>query len=194
MANFVAVDLLPPGAVLSEDGTAVFPGTKRPDGSVRKERPIRKLPDGRWFVPQDEVDKYQTKGEVARATNKANGPVGYSPPLQQPSKKGQSNDQQSKAPKKTEAKRQAEGDGRAATVIAAASAEAVTAIPVDEKDALSKKIKGLKKKLRAVDELEAKAAAASAKLNADQAAKVAKRGELETAVAEAEAALASLSV
>ena len=68
MANFVAMDSLPPGAVLQDDGTAVFPGTKRPDGTMRKDKPIRKLKDGRWYVPQEEVEKFQTRGSMLRDT------------------------------------------------------------------------------------------------------------------------------
>ena len=66
MSNFVAMEQLPPGAVLREDGTAVFPGTKRPDGTMRKDKPIRKLGDGRWYVPQEEAAKFQTKGAQLR--------------------------------------------------------------------------------------------------------------------------------
>jgi hypothetical protein len=240
----------------------VFPGTKRPDGTLRKERPIRKLPDGRWFVAQDEVAKFQNKGVQAQAARKANGPVGYSPPP--PAAKPPSKDVSSKAAKKAEAKRQRwgllmipldlfsvftdvvnvlgtplsqpslgietqwptplsppppvfaasfrEAEERAAAAAVAAvsaavpsssssgAADAVGGEEVDEKDVLTKKVKGLKKKLRAVHDLEAKLAkekgegAGAKPLNDDQAAKVAKKGELEAAVAEAEAALAALSV
>lgn len=45
---------------------------------MRKEKPIRKLADGRWFVPQEEVAKFQTVASKSKSTNKL--PVGMSPP------------------------------------------------------------------------------------------------------------------
>lgn len=43
--------------VVNDQGDRVIPGTRRPDGTVRKERRIRP-----GYTPQDEVQTYQSKG------------------------------------------------------------------------------------------------------------------------------------
>jgi uncharacterized protein with WD repeat len=63
---------------------------------------------------------------------------------------------------------------------------------IDEKEALAKKIKGLKKKIRAIDDLESKAG--SGGLNEDQLAKISKRGDLLAEMSAAEDAFAALSL
>lgn len=49
--------------VITQDGDRIIPGTRRPDGTVRKERRIRL-----GYTPQDEVVTYQSKGTVVRHT------------------------------------------------------------------------------------------------------------------------------
>jgi partner of Y14 and mago protein len=45
------------GYVVTEDGEKVLPGSRRPDGTIRKERRIRA-----GYVPQDEQPVYQSGG------------------------------------------------------------------------------------------------------------------------------------
>ena len=52
---------LPAGAVVKENGDVVYPATKRPDGTWRKERLIRKAEDGSVFVPQEERGAFETR-------------------------------------------------------------------------------------------------------------------------------------
>ena len=202
MAAFVPMDELPPGAFLKDDGTACFAATKRPDGTMRKERPIRRLPDGRFYVPVDEVKKYQTKG-AAEKSSRSKVPVG----MVAQSVGTATGVPKSAAAKKTEAKRQRKKEeaGRSAAIVpedkpkpeasapAAAAAAAVDgSVQVDEKDALAKKSRALKKKIKAIEDLEAKQAA-SQLLDADQKAKLAKRGQFELELKETEELLAALT-
>ena len=60
MASF-AGEQLPAGAIVKENGDVVYPATKRPDGTWRKERLIRKSADGKVFVPQEEQRAFETK-------------------------------------------------------------------------------------------------------------------------------------
>ena len=65
------------GRPVYPDKCVVIPGTKRPDGTRRKDRRVRaeQLPDGTWksYVPQDEVEKYET-----RASRNAPAPISRS--------------------------------------------------------------------------------------------------------------------
>lgn len=45
------------GYVVTENGEKVLPGSRRPDGTIRKERRIRA-----GYVPQDEQPVYQSQG------------------------------------------------------------------------------------------------------------------------------------
>jgi partner of Y14 and mago protein len=44
-----------------EDGEKVLPGSRRPDGTIRKERRIRA-----GYTPQDEQPTYQSTGAMVR--------------------------------------------------------------------------------------------------------------------------------
>lgn len=49
------------GYVTNDSGEKVLPGSRRPDGTVRKERKIRA-----GYVPQDEQPVYQSVGVMVR--------------------------------------------------------------------------------------------------------------------------------
>lgn len=49
------------GYVTTDSGEKVLPGSRRPDGTVRKERKIRA-----GYVPQDEQPVYQSGGVMVR--------------------------------------------------------------------------------------------------------------------------------
>ena len=168
-------------------------------------------------MPQEEVAKFQTRGQIDQVSRKVSGPLGYVPPAQQPPRnKG------SVPSKKAEAKRRKwvsysllqfmffavylqrcifnrllsacrEKEAAETAARTPSPSSHVAADEVDEKSALVKNMKGLKKKLRGVSELEAKVATGEV-LNEDQAAKFATRADLEAALKEAEAALAALEV
>lgn len=46
---------------MTEDGDKVLPGSRRPDGTIRRERRIRA-----GYVPQDEQPVYQSGGVMVR--------------------------------------------------------------------------------------------------------------------------------
>ncbi len=49
------------GYVVTETGEKLLPGSRRPDGTIRKERRIRA-----GYVPQDEQPVYQSNGVMVR--------------------------------------------------------------------------------------------------------------------------------
>ena len=68
MANFVAMDTLPPGGVMKDDGTACFPSTKRPDGYKPRQlqaTPFDFMTDFTAGLFQDFVANVQTALAVA---------------------------------------------------------------------------------------------------------------------------------
>jgi hypothetical protein len=155
------------------DKSVVIPGSLRPDGTRRKDLRVRaeQRPDGSWrsFVPQDEVKKYEV-----RARRPADPPGAAGPPLPPPLFKRE-------APLAPVAE-----TAEAAEAPAPAPAPAPAA---DAGDELRRRAKGLTKKLKAVSELEARVTAGLVP-NAQQAEKLARRGELEKDLAAAMEALA----
>jgi partner of Y14 and mago protein len=49
------------GYVVTDNGEKVLPGSRRPDGTIRKERRIRA-----GYTPQDEQPVYQSVGVMVR--------------------------------------------------------------------------------------------------------------------------------
>ncbi|KAJ3148874.1 hypothetical protein HDU89_004455 [Geranomyces variabilis] len=192
------------GIVEYKPGDRVIPASRRPDGTVRKERKVRP-----GFVPQEDAARYSNAKIDATKV-----PAGYVPGLQQSSGSGSSgaahqpvvDSAASKAAKKN-AKRKAKkleevlGLGgreaaaepstqKAAVPLAdAAPSATATAAAADPE----KKLKALRKKLRQITDIEAKQSA-STPLNDDQRQKIASKPQLEAEVAELEKALSALAV
>ena len=175
------------------DKSVVVPGSLRPDGTRRKDLRVRaeQRPDGSWrsFVPQDEVKKYEV-----RARRPANPPgAAAGPPLPPPLFKREA-PAGSRSARRAAARRRAREAAPLAPVAetaeaAEAPAPAADAGAADAGDELRRRAKGLTKKLKAVSELEARVAA-GLEPNAQQAEKLARRGELEKELAAAMEALA----
>ena len=175
------------------DKSVVVPGSLRPDGTRRKDLRVRaeQRPDGSWrsFVPQDEVKKY-----AVRARRPANPPgAAAGPPLPPPLFKREA-PAGSRSARRAAARRRAREAAPLAPVAetaeaAEAPAPAADAGAADAGDELRRRAKGLTKKLKAVSELEARVAA-GLEPNAQQAEKLARRGELEKELAAAMEALA----
>jgi len=170
---------------MGDENVDVVPGSRRPDGTYRKPVRVKK-----GYVPPEEQQTYD-KFKMEKPT----GVIGADVAEKGPPKTG--------AAKKNEKRKKKGGDGAgaaeapaaapaaalaveatevAAAVSAAAAAPASEEAAAKEPSELEKKIKALKKRLRQIDDLAAKAAS-GATLNADQAAKVAARGEVEAEIA-----------
>jgi hypothetical protein len=169
------------------DKSVVIPGSLRPDGTRRKDLRVRaeQRPDGSWrsFVPQDEVKKYEV-----RARRPANPPGAAGPPLPPPLFKREA-PAGSRSARRAAARRRAREAAPLAPVAETAEAAEAPAPAADAGDELRRRAKGLTKKLKAVSELETRVAA-GLEPNAQQAEKLARRGELEKELAQAMEALA----
>ncbi|KAI8586621.1 hypothetical protein BDZ88DRAFT_441427 [Geranomyces variabilis] len=194
------------GIVEYKPGDRVIPASRRPDGTVRKERKVRP-----GFVPQEDAARYSNAKIDATKV-----PAGYVPGLQQSSGSGSRlaahqpvvDSAASKAAKKN-AKRKAkkleevlglggrEAAAEPSTQKAAApladAAPSTTATAAAAAADPEKKLKALRKKLRQITDIEAKQSA-STPLNDDQRQKIASKPQLEAEVAELEKALSALAV
>ncbi|KAJ3185154.1 hypothetical protein HDU87_002721 [Geranomyces variabilis] len=188
------------GIVEYKPGDRVIPASRRPDGTVRKERKVRP-----GFVPQEDAARYSNAKIDATKV-----PAGYVPGLQQGSTSQPVIDSAATKAAKKNAKRKAKKveeslglGGREAAADSGSSKPAAplsdgglpsTAVPAAAAAAdPEKKLKALRKKLRQITEIEAKQSA-STPLNDDQRQKVASKPELEAEVAELEKALSALAV
>ena len=171
MASFAEI---PPGAIRKENGDVVYPGTRRPDGTMRKERTVRMKDDGQFFIPQEEQGKFETKASRAAAMRSSG--LGL-PPGMAPTDAAASGSAKSKNARKNEARkaRKAAGenstegnpDPEPTTVTEATDAIAALKLPGgsggDDGDGggeggeadTAKRIKALKKKIKAIEKLEA---------------------------------------
>eukprot|EP00903_Cladosiphon_okamuranus_P015622 g14426.t1 len=196
---------VPIGAIVKENGDVVIPATQRPDGTWRKERRLKA-----GYIPQDEVAKFESKGTQNEKFLKNRLPPGMAPEIAEPAKpltaaqkKNQARAAARKAKKAAErAASNASADGHegdssggadaAATAMGGlkisgagggGAAGAASSEPVDT----AKKMKALNKKIRQVEELEAKVAAGNVVPTEEQRQKLARKPALLAELAELEA-------
>ncbi|KAJ3096267.1 hypothetical protein HDU97_006072 [Phlyctochytrium planicorne] len=188
------------------DDQKVIGGSLRPDGTVRKERKVRP-----GFVPLEEMEKYSnSRMEAAKV------PVGYIPGLNTPSTASSSqpkpDEALSKNAKKNAKKREKKKEAAAAGASGAGDDDQVdegstpagsSALKAKDDSAasnngqvdgpveLEKKLKALRKKLRQIEELEAKDAST---LLEEQVEKISKKSETADAIASLEASLKKLGL
>ncbi|KAI8820264.1 partner of Y14 and mago [Fimicolochytrium jonesii] len=193
------------GIKASADGDRVIPASRRPDGSVRKERKVRE-----GYVPQEDVNRYtNAKVEATRV------PAGYVAGLGVPSSAAAganpgADSSLSKSARKN-AKRRAKKSGGEdgeekeeplpPTPANPAAKSAPTPISTSQPTApapaadTEKRIKNLRKKLRQIQDLETKVAGGDpADLNAEQKEKLASKKGVQEEIAGLEKQLAKITL
>lgn len=166
---------------MASGGDEIIPASRRPDGTWRKERKVKT-----GYVPPDEVEKYESRGKKF-LNELPKFPPGYVPPADQ--SKPMTKNQKKNEKKKQKRKEKVEAEEASATIVDDEApkklSEDVSKLKMtsddtgqsDNSDVL-KKIKGLKKKLKQIDQLIERKSKGEI-LEKEQLDKITKRKEFE---------------
>lgn len=171
MKRATAAAVASSAAVQNEKGEWVIQGTRRPDGTYRKERIVKE-----GYVPQEEVQAFVSKGTAS----KAKGIPGLAPPpIPIPPENVKSRRSGKKATAST-LDLSTEGT-KVNELMSSKDAGTVLEIPVAA--TTEKLLRNLRKKLREIDELAQRFASdATIEPTADQLTKLGKKKEIETEI------------
>ncbi|KAJ3035566.1 hypothetical protein HDV00_003664 [Rhizophlyctis rosea] len=173
----------------------IIAASRRPDGTIRKERKVRP-----GFVPQEDVVRYSNekveaskvpKGYIPGMTPKSTTPAADPVPKSKSAKKNAA-----RAAKKAAEREAGTAEGKEDTVVTTAPADAAgNGAPAEAGGSADaeKKLKNLRKKLRQIEELQARTDKGE-ELIAEQKEKLAGRITVEEEISEIEAALKKLAV
>lgn len=158
-------------AATSQSGGTWIPATRRPDGTWRKARRVKE-----GYVPEDEVQKYESKGKQW-ANSIPSLPPGMYEEEKQLSKNQKKNERRKQ--KRKEAKEDCfDGDSKVEEVAKKLECTQITTSGPD--DLKVKRVKNLTKKLRQIDELQSKIDSGEIQQpEATQLEKLSRRGEIE---------------
>ena len=177
------------GTNTSDSGYVIVPGSRRPDGTFRKDVKVRA-----GYVPQEEMPLYESKGKKLARELKESAPPGWSSlvddkPLK-PKTKAQLKNEKRKAKKATTAPTRT--TTTTTTTTDAAKKEEKQEVAAEENtEELTKQLRTKKKKLKQIEEIQQKASTGVA-LNADQQQKLSKRSELEREIEELQQKLSTV--
>jgi partner of Y14 and mago len=166
MKRATAAAVASSAAVQNEKGEWVIQGTRRPDGTYRKERIVKE-----GYVPQEEVQVFVSKGTAS----KPKGIPGLAPPPELPE-----NSKSRRSGKKaaTSTSGLNDGESKVNEMKATKATEPVYELPVAA--TTEKLLRNLRKKLREIDELAQRFATdATIEPSADQLTKLGKKTEIE---------------
>lgn len=171
----------PEGAIVAQNGEVIIPQSKRPDGTLRKERKVKQ-----GYVPPDEIQKFETTASRRRSLHGGNEgfvvgmPIGASPTTQSTTSK-----KKKKKKKPAQSKDRVDDLQSKVEALEIGKETETSASPPSTAASVEKKIKNLKKKLRQIQDLE-KRKADGEELSVEQLEKIERHLEIEKEIQELE--------